>query len=76
MFVKHKCLPIMTNSKYGQGHMDKYLETSLNILSKEMLMWNIKALGLGVQKVINKVKQVIKMVYISKSRQNHGQGQG
>ena len=66
----------MMNSKYGQGHMDKYLETSRNILSKEMLMWNIKALGLSVQKVNNKVKQVIKMVYFSKSRQNHGQGQG
>ena len=34
--------PIMANSKDGQGHKDKYLDTSKKILSQEML--NIKAL--------------------------------
>ena len=51
----------MTNSKYGQGHMDKYLDTGRNTLSKEMLVWNIKALGLGIQKDISKVKSFQKV---------------
>ena len=40
--------PIMANSKDGQGHKDKYLDTSKKILSQEMLnlmlMCNMKAL--------------------------------
>ena len=36
--------PIMANSKDGQGHKDKYLNTSRKILLKEMLMCNMKAL--------------------------------
>ena len=36
--------PIMANSKDGQGHKDKYLDTSRKILSQEMLMCNMKAL--------------------------------
>ena len=36
--------PIMANSKDGQGHKDKYLDTSRKILSQEMLMYNMKAL--------------------------------
>ena len=35
---------IMANSKDGQGHKDKYLDTSRKILSPEMLMCNMKAL--------------------------------
>ena len=35
---------IMTNSKDGQGHKDKYLDTSRKILSQEMLMCNMKVL--------------------------------
>ena len=42
-------LPIIANSKDGQGHKEKYLDTSRKILSQEMLTWNIKA-------VIDKVK--------------------
>ena len=34
---------IMANSKDGQGHKDKYLDT-WKILSQEMLMCNLKAL--------------------------------
>ena len=34
----------MANSKDGQGHKDKYLDTSKEILSQEMLMCNMKAL--------------------------------
>ena len=34
----------MANSKDGQGHKDKYLETSRKISSQEMLMCNMKAL--------------------------------
>ena len=34
--------PIMANSKDGQGHKDKYLDTK--ILSQEMLMCNMKDL--------------------------------
>ena len=34
----------MANSKDGQGHKDKYLDTSRKILSQEMLMCNMKAL--------------------------------
>ena len=30
--------PIKANSKDGQGHKDKYLDTSRKILSQEMLM--------------------------------------
>ena len=36
--------PIMANSKDGQGHKDKYLDTSRKILLQEMLMSNMKAL--------------------------------
>ena len=34
----------MANSKDGQGHMDKYLDTSRKILSQELLIYNMKAL--------------------------------
>ena len=34
----------MANSNDGQGHKDKYLDTSRKILSQEMLMRNLKAL--------------------------------
>ena len=34
----------MANSKDGYGHKDKYLDYSRKILSKEMLMCNMKAL--------------------------------
>ena len=40
--------PIMANSKDGQGHKDKYLDTSRKILSQEMLTCNMKALALTV----------------------------
>ena len=43
VFVNHKC-PMMANSKDGQGHKDKYLDTSRKILSLEMIMCNIKTL--------------------------------
>ena len=36
--------PIMINFKDGQGHKEKYLDISRNILSEVMLMYNIKAL--------------------------------
>ena len=38
--MKHKWqIPkIMVNSKDAQGHKDKYLDTSRNILSQEILM--------------------------------------
>ena len=45
MFVKHKC-----NSKDGQGHKDKYLDTSKNILSQEMLMCNLKTTLISIIK--------------------------
>ena len=35
--------PIMANSKYVEGHKDKYTDTSRKILSREMLMCNMKA---------------------------------
>ena len=44
VFVKHKCPPLMANSKDGLGHKDKYLDTSRKILSQKMLMCNMKAL--------------------------------
>ena len=47
-------LPIMANSKDGQGHKDKYLETSRKILSQEMLMCNIKALIFFLNKTTEK----------------------
>ena len=34
----------MTDSKDGQVHKDKYIDTSTKILSQEMLMRNMKAL--------------------------------
>ena len=34
----------MANSKDGQGHKNKYLDTGRKILSQEMLMCNMKAL--------------------------------
>ena len=57
--VKTRCVretqmpPIMANSKDGQDHKDKYLDTSRKILSKmqEMLMCNIKALIFIIQKL-------------------------
>ena len=47
--MKYK-LPIMANSKDGQGDKDKYLDTSRKISSQEMLMSNIKPLLLIIQK--------------------------
>ena len=35
--------PIIANSKDDQGHKDKYLDTSGKILSREMIMCNMKA---------------------------------
>ena len=35
---------IMASSKYGEGHKDKYLDTSTKILSQEILNCNMKAL--------------------------------
>ena len=43
--------PIMANSKDGQGHKDKYLDTSRKILSQEMLMCNMKALIFIILKI-------------------------
>ena len=37
-------LPIMANSKDGQGHKDKYLDTTRKIFSQEILVFNMKAL--------------------------------
>ena len=56
--MKHKWqIPkIMANSKDAQGHKDKYLDTSRNILSQEILMWNIKALALTFQKLLARLK--------------------
>ena len=48
--------PIMANSKDGQGHKDKYFDTSRKILSQEMLMCNMKALALTVQKLLSRLK--------------------
>ena len=42
---------IMANSKDGHGHNYKYLDTSRKILLQEMLMCNITALSLTVQKL-------------------------
>ena len=36
--------PIMTNSKDGQDHKEKCLDTGRKILSQEMLLYNMKAL--------------------------------
>ena len=44
--------PIVVYSKAGQGHKDKYMDTSWKILLREMLMYNMKALALAVQKII------------------------
>ena len=44
--------PIMANSKDGQGHNDKYLDTSRKILSQEMLMCNMKSSNIYYLKVI------------------------
>ena len=50
--------PIMANSKDGQGHKDKYLDTSRKILSQEMLMCNMKAL-IFIQKIMKPRKGLI-----------------
>ena len=41
--------PMMADSKVGQGHKDKYLETSR--LTQEILMYNMKALIFIIQKL-------------------------
>ena len=41
----------MANSKDGQGHKDKDMDTSGKIFLREMLMYNMKALSLTVQKL-------------------------
>ena len=56
-------LLIMANSKDGEGHKDKYLNTSRKILSQERLTCNIKALALTVQKLLARLK-------FSKNRSN------
>ena len=52
--------PIMSNSKYGKGHKDKYLDTSTKILSQDMLMCNTKVL----------IFYILKCFKISKRRPN------
>ena len=42
---------IMVNSKDGQGHKGKYLDTSRKICSQEMLMCNMKALIFIIKKL-------------------------
>ena len=40
-YIRTRCVqmpPIMTNSKYGEGHKDRYLDTSKHIFSQEMLI--------------------------------------
>ena len=44
VFVKHKSPLIMADSKDGQGHKDKYLDTIRKILSKEMPMCNMSSI--------------------------------
>ena len=34
---------IMADSKYGQGHMDKFIDTNRKILSQEMFMCNMNS---------------------------------
>ena len=46
----------MANSKDGQGHKDKYMDTSGKIFLREMLMYNMKALALTVQKLLARLK--------------------
>ena len=45
----------MAKSTDGQGHKDKYLDTSRKILSQEMFMCNMKALELTVQKLLEQI---------------------
>ena len=54
--------PIMANSNDGQGHKDKYLDTSRKILSQEMLMCNNKAL-VQVQSVSEKMCTIFDISY-------------
>ena len=46
VFVKHKMSPIRANCKDGQGYKGTYmfLDTSWDILSQEMFMYNMKTL--------------------------------
>ena len=46
----------MASSKDGQGHKDRYLDTSRKILSQEMLRCNMKSLALTVQKLLARLK--------------------
>ena len=36
----------MANSNEGQDHKDKYFDTSRNILSQEMIMYNMEAFSI------------------------------
>ena len=38
--------PIMAISNEGQDHKDKYFDTSRNVLSQEMTMYNMKAFSI------------------------------
>ena len=54
--------PLMTNSKDGQVHKDKYLDTSTKILSQEMIICNMKSLIfiilLWIMFILKKICQV------------------
>ena len=47
---------IMAKSKDGKGHKDKYIDTCTKILLREMLMYNMKAIALTVQKLLARLK--------------------
>ena len=38
--------PVMANSNEGQDNKDKYFDTSRNILSQEMIMYNMEAFSI------------------------------
>ena len=54
--------PIMANSKEGQDHKDKYLDTSRKILSQEMTISNMEALVSYPKEVMTKVNFFCKLV--------------
>ena len=48
----------MANSNEGQDHKDKYFDTSRNILSQEMIMYNMEAFSILSLRIMTLIGQM------------------
>ena len=60
--------PIMANSNEGQYHKDKYFDTSRNILSQEMTMYNMEVFSILSLRGYDQCQFFVLIVQMSRSK--------